>query len=189
MIRRVRELVGQRNQWKTHQLGERNRRPPSSLCQRVRSRQDDFEYLAAHPLGFNEIRHIIHVGGAEVGGAASNILQHCTMHAFTQNDFDAWTRGSIFGDDRRQQAVRDRHDAGDDDLAALLLADLPHTADADAEVVEHALRKGHEFPARRSDCDASRATVEEPHPEYVLDAFNGSKSTLAERFLGTRPRQ
>ena len=124
MIRRVRDSMGQRNQWKTHQLGERNRRPPSSLCQRVRSRQDDFEYLAAHPLGFNEIRHIIHVGGAEVGGAASNILQHCTMHAFTQNDFDAWTRGSIFGDDRRQQAVRDRHDAGDDDLAALLLADF-----------------------------------------------------------------
>ena len=73
------------------------------------------------------------------------------MHAFPQNDFYSGSGSPIFCDDCRKQAIRDRHDAGNDDLAALLLADLPHAADTDAQVIEHALGDGYEFLARRGD--------------------------------------
>ena len=49
---------------------------------------------------------------------------------------------------------------GDDDLASLFLADLSHAADADAQVIQHALRNGHKFLARCSDGNASCAAIE-----------------------------
>src|SRR4029453_14553550 len=150
----------QGHHWKIRQFGERNGRPPGYLGDRVRTRQYDVKYFAAHPFCFNKIWHVIHVGGAKVGSAVANVLQYSAMHAFAQNDFNAGARGSIFGDNRWQQAVCDRHDAGEDDLAALFLADLTHAADADTQVIEHTLSDGHEFLTRRSDCDAPRASVE-----------------------------
>jgi hypothetical protein len=142
---------------------------------RTRARQDDLEHLAAHAPGLDEAGHVVHVGGAEVGGAAAHVLQDRAVHAFAQDDLDARTRGAIARDDRRKQAAGHRHDAGNDDPDALLAADLAHAGDADAQVVEHALGDGDEFLAGRRDGDPPRAAVEQPHPEHVLDALDGSR--------------
>jgi hypothetical protein len=56
----------------------------------------------------------------------------------------------------------------------LFLADLSHAADADAQVIQHALRNGHKFPPRCSDRNASCAAIEQPDAENILDAHDGS---------------
>ena len=57
---------------------------------------------------------------------------------------------------------------------SLFLADLPHAADADAQIVEHALRDGHEFLTRRRYRNAPRAAIEQPDAENILDALDSS---------------
>src|SRR5215469_5458034 len=138
------------------------------------ARQDDVKYLTAHALCLNEIRQVIHISGAKVSGATANVLQHRAMHTFTQHNVDSGSGGSIFRDDRRKQASGDRHDAGNNDLPSLFLTDLPHAADADAQVVKHAFRNGYEFLPGRRDRNAPRAAIEKSDAKYILDTLDSS---------------
>ena len=144
------------------------------LGERMSARQDHVEDFAAHALCFDEIGHVIYISDAKVGSTAAYVLEYCAVHTFTQDDFNSRSRGSIFGDDRRKQAIRDGHDAGDYDLAALFLANLPHAADADPQVVEHPLSNSHKFLARRSNSNASCAAIKQANAENVFNALDGS---------------
>ena len=52
--------------------------------------------------------------------------------------------------------------------------DLPHAADADAQVIKHPLRDGNKLPACRGDSDPTRAAIEEPDTYDVFDPLDGS---------------
>ena len=189
IMRRVRESSGKETN------GEFTRSARSHGCvlrrfgKRMSARQDHVEDFAAHAFCIDEIGHVIYISDAKVGGTTAYVLEHRAVHTFTQYDFNSRSRGSIFGDDCRKQAIRDRHDAGDYDLAALLFANLPHAADADPQVVQHPLCNGHKFLARRSNSNASCAAIEQADAENVFNALDGSKSARAETSLGTRPRR
>src|SRR5215813_9248594 len=164
----------QGHQREVGQFGQSNRRAYGYSTEWVPARQYDVKYFTAHPLCLNKIGHVIHVSGAQIGGAVANVLQHSAVNAFTQDDFNAGPRGSIFGSDCGNQSVCNRHNTGDDDLASLFLANLAHAADTDAQVIQHALRDGYKFLARCSDRNTPCAAIEQPDSKNILDAHDRS---------------
>jgi hypothetical protein len=96
------------------------------------------------------------------------------VHALAQNYFNSGVRCSIPRNDCWKQAICDGHDARNDDLTSLLLADLPHAANADAQVIKHPLRDGNELPACCGDSDPTGAAIEKPDADDVLDPLDGS---------------
>ena len=139
------------------------------------ARQDDGEFFPPDGNRHERLRQLVEIRNAEIGGTAAHILDHCAVHAVPDVQLDAGIFEPIGRDQTRQFSVRDRHDAGDDDLPAALIRKLPHAADGDAQIVQHASGDGDEFLARGGDRDRAGAAVEQLDAEDVLDVLDGAR--------------
>src|SRR5262245_2844008 len=127
-----------------------------------------------NPCRSYEVGNVLNVGYAEIGHSATHVLENRAVHTLTEVELHARTYRTIAGCDLRKQAIGDRHDAGDDDLTSLLIANFAHAAHTYAQIIEHALGDRHELSARRRDLHPARCSVKETDAKDVLDAFDRS---------------
>src|SRR5262245_52054187 len=127
-------------------------------------RHDEIEsFLTKRDCG-QDVGQALEIRDAHVRNATSGVVDHVAVHTFAQLDLDARPGLAIVGDHPGQKAIGDRHDAGYDDLPALLVGELAHAAYHDPKVVDHALRHRNELLAGRRHLNAARRALEDAHP-------------------------